>query len=187
MAIVTETAEVVAVEDGDAWIETQRKAVCDACAVQKGCGTGIISRMFSKRARVRVPNTLGARVGERVVIGIDDSALIRASLAVYLMPLVWMMFGAFAGQMIGDALQWTHVEGATAASGVLGLFVGLLWLRRHARVSALDRTTQPNLLRFADPDEDRNEAVVMREHRLERLGAARDAAQSQSTVRSTER
>jgi sigma-E factor negative regulatory protein RseC len=168
MAIVTETAEVVAVEDEYAWVETRRKAVCDACAVQKGCGSGIISRMFSKRARVRVPNTLGARVGEQVVIGIEDSALVRASLAVYLMPLVWMLLGALAGQMTANALGWSLVEGATALSGLLGLGAGFLWLRRYAHNTLRDPARQPNLLRFADPDEDRNEAVVMRERRLER-------------------
>lgn len=168
MAIVTETAEVVAVEGENAWVETQRKAVCDACAVQKGCGSGIISRMFSKRARILVPNTLGARTGDQVVIGIEDSALVRVSLAVYLMPLVWMLLGALAGQMIANTLEWTRVEGATALFGVLGLGAGYMWLRRYARNTARNPAHQPNLLRFADHDEDRNEAVVMREHRLER-------------------
>ncbi len=168
MAIVTETAEVVAVEGENAWVETRRKAVCDACTVQKGCGSGIISRMFRKRTRIRVPNTLGARIGEQVVIGIEDSALVRASLAVYLMPLVWMLLGALAGQMIAEALGWTRVEGATALFGMLGLAAGFMWLRRYARNAARDHAHQPNLLGFADPDEDRNEAVIMREHRLER-------------------
>ncbi len=159
MAIVTETAEVVAVEDGHAWVETERKAVCDACSVQKGCGSGIISRMFRKRARMRLPNAIGARVGERVVIGIEDGALVRASLAVYLMPLVWMLLGGIAGQLIGEALGWGQVEAASALFGMLGLFAGFLWLRRYARGSA----HQPNLLRIAEPGEGGTDAAVMHE------------------------
>jgi sigma-E factor negative regulatory protein RseC len=174
MAIVTETAEVIEVDGEHAWVETRRKAVCDACAVRKGCGSGIISRMFRGRARLRVENTIGARVGERVVLGIEDSALVRASLAVYMMPLVWMLLGALAGQMAANALAWERTDGITALAGVFGLLAGFLWLRRYARHSARDPAHRPNMLRFADHGENGHEAVVLHHRRQDGSGAVRD-------------
>ncbi len=155
MAMITETARVVAVDDdGHVWVETQRKTACDSCAVQKGCGSGVLSRLFSgKRARLRVIDTLGAAVGDDVVIGIEDSLLVRSSFAVYLMPLVWMLLGAIAGGMVAGILQSTHVDGLSALGGLLGLAAGFLWLRRYARAAAGDAMRQPSLVAYADRGE----------------------------------
>jgi sigma-E factor negative regulatory protein RseC len=151
MAMITETARVVAVEeDGHAWVETQRKAACDSCSVQKGCGSGVLSRMFSgKRARLRVVNVLGAAVGDEVVVGIEDSLLVRSSLAVYLMPLVWLLLGAIGGGMVAEVLQPAHVDGISALGGLLGLACGFWWLRRYARAAARDSARQPSLIAYA--------------------------------------
>jgi sigma-E factor negative regulatory protein RseC len=154
MAMVTETARVVGVDDrGYAWVETQRKSTCDSCSVQKGCGTGILAKFFSsRRARIRVLNTLGASVGDEVVVGIEDGMLVRTSLAVYIVPLVWMLLGAIMGNMLGERLDSISGEVASTLLGVVGLGIGFLWLRRYARRAARDRAAQPILLRFSGPE-----------------------------------
>jgi sigma-E factor negative regulatory protein RseC len=146
--MITETARVAALDaDGHAWLETQRRTACDSCAVQQGCGSGVLSKLFSgRRARLRVVNTLGAQIDDQVLVGIDDRMLIRASLATYLMPLVWMLLGAVAGGMVAGILQGVHAEGASAVGGLAGLAIGFLWLRRYARHSF----HQPQLIGFAD-------------------------------------
>lgn len=148
MAMITETARVAAVDDdGHVWVETQRKAVCDSCSVQKGCGSGVLAKLFSaRRARVRVMNTLDAAVGDEVIVGIDDGLLVRASIAAYLMPLIWMLVGAIGGGMLAGSLQWAHAEGVSAVAGLLGLAGGFWWLRRYAQ----DAFRQPSLLGFAE-------------------------------------
>ncbi len=178
MAIVTETAEVVAVEGDHIWVETERKAVCDACAVQKGCGSGIISRMFRKRARLRIDNTIGARAGDRIILGLDDRALVRASLAVYLMPLVWLLLGALGGQMLATAMSWEAVDGAAALGGVTGLLAGFLWLRGYARRSADRHAHQPVLLRHAGVVEDGGVSVMNYQPRPQADGAGRKDARN---------
>jgi sigma-E factor negative regulatory protein RseC len=151
--MITETARVAALDaDGHAWLETQRRSACDSCAVQQGCGSGVLSKMFGeRRTRLRVSNTLGAEVGDQVLVGIDDHMLIRASIATYLMPLVWMLLGAVAGGMVAGILQWSHAEGASALGGLAGLAVGFVWLRGYSRRAF----HQPRLIGFAD-----GEAVV---------------------------
>lgn len=149
--MMTETGQVVATEgDGHAWVETQRKTVCGDCVAQKGCGTSVIAKVLGRRSnRIRVINTINASPGELVVIGIEDGMLVRASFAVYAMPLILMLAGGLTGSMLGDAFHWESREGVTAVFGVSGLLSGFLWLRRYTRAIARDARHQPRLLGFA--------------------------------------
>ncbi|MBK8162378.1 MAG: SoxR reducing system RseC family protein [Gammaproteobacteria bacterium] len=167
--MMTETAQVISTEGKFAWVETQRKTTCGSCAAQKGCGTGVLAKVFGNRtSRVRVINTIGAESGEMVVIGLEDGTLVRTSFAVYAMPLVFLLLGGAAGGMLADALAWETREGAAAVCGVLGLLLGFAWLRRYTRSISQDPRHQPSLIGFADADDpDRTVAVddIMRDYR----------------------
>ena len=168
--MMTETAQVVTTDaDGYAWVETQRKTACGSCAVQQGCGTGVLAKVLGKRVgRMRVRNTLGAAVGQRVVIGLEDGLLVRTSFAVYAVPLILLLLGGIAGGVAADALQWSSREGATAIGGVLGLLLGFAWLARYAQAIARDARHQANMIGFADePSTERFVALedIRRDHR----------------------
>lgn len=167
--MMTETAQVIETEGGYAWVETQRKTTCGSCAVQKGCGTSVLAKVLGNRtSRIRVINAIDASPGEMVVIGVEEGMLVRTSLAVYAMPLVFLLLGGVGGGMLADALQWSSREGATAVGGVLGLLLGFLWLRRYTRSIALDARHQPSLIGYADaPQSGQTVAVddIMRDYR----------------------
>lgn len=151
---MTETARVVSTEGEHAWVETQRKTTCGSCAVQKGCGTGVLAKVLGNRAsRIRVINTIGARNGDLVTLGLEDGALVRSSFAVYAMPLIFLLLGGVAGGLLNDTLSWQSKEGATAVCGVLGLLAGLAWMRRYSQAVAQDARHQPRLIGFADEPE----------------------------------
>ncbi len=140
--MIEESARVVAVEDGFALLETERKSACQSCAARKGCGTGALAKVVGRRFnRVRALNPIGARVGDCVVVGIAEEALVRGSLVLYLVPLLGMLGGAMAAEALLDGEGWT-ILGAIA--GMAGAF---LWARRHARRVAFDARYQPVILR----------------------------------------
>jgi sigma-E factor negative regulatory protein RseC len=89
-------------------------------------------------------NTAGARVGDEVVLGLAEQALVRGSMAVYLAPLVAMIGGAVLAESLipGD-------DAMAIAGGLLGLGTALLWLRRFAVGIRDDRRFQPVILRRA--------------------------------------
>lgn len=146
--MLEEQGRVVAVEEGFAWVETQRKSSCGSCAVNKGCGTGVISKVVGQRAtRVRAINRINAGVGDEIIIGLDDQALVRGSLAVYTAPLIVMLLMALLGDLVGRELQLNSSEGLTVIFGLAGLGLGFLWVRNFSRRIADDLRYQPVILR----------------------------------------
>ncbi|GAB4166046.1 MAG: hypothetical protein OHK0026_10350 [Rhodocyclaceae bacterium] len=92
-------------------------AGCGRCSERGGCGSQLLTRPFGTRCtRLRVSNTIGARAGERVVLELAESSLVRAALAVYLLPVVFVVAGAAGGVALG--------EGDTDVPALVGALIG---------------------------------------------------------------
>jgi sigma-E factor negative regulatory protein RseC len=138
--MIEEEAQVVAVNDSFAWVETERKSTCDSCAVNKGCGSATLSKVLGqRRSRLKVINSLYAQVGDAVVIGIHDNALVQGSFAVYAVPLLFMMLAALLGDMLSQQLMF-EAELLVVIFAIIGLALGFAWLRYFtAKISRDDR------------------------------------------------
>ncbi|QLQ30965.1 MAG: SoxR reducing system RseC family protein [Candidatus Thiothrix singaporensis] len=50
-----------------------RRSACSTCGSQSGCSTSSLSKLFGiRQQRIRLPNTFSSRIGEQVVIGVED-------------------------------------------------------------------------------------------------------------------
>lgn len=147
--MIEEEAQVLSVDTGLAWVETARRSSCSRCSVSSGCGTSVVAKLFGERTnRLMVSDGIGVGVGDRVVIGIADSALTRASLLAYLLPLMTLMVTAFGAQIAGAE------DEVAALIGILGLALGL-WItgrltggasaREHYRPVLLRRLAPPGI------------------------------------------
>jgi sigma-E factor negative regulatory protein RseC len=146
--MIEETAQVVCIDDGDVWVETRRRSTCSACAAEKGCGTAALSKVLgNRRTRIRVLADMPLAVGDSVVIGIGEQALVRGSLAVYAVPLLLLLLGALLGRLGAGSGLWDSAEAASPVLGLAGLAAGLLWLKRFTRHIKDDRNYQPVVLR----------------------------------------
>lgn len=147
--MIEETARVASV-DGDAVeVVTERRSACGSCAAQKGCGTSLLAAWFPQRQlRFRVHNGLGARVGDQVVVGLDESYLQRGALLLYAVPLAGLLLGAVAGDLAFGALGLNPEPGAIGG-GLLGLFGALRFVRRNRLEPAGEHAVR--LLRLAQP------------------------------------
>jgi sigma-E factor negative regulatory protein RseC len=146
--MIEETGQVVRIEDGGVWVETRRRSTCSGCAAEKGCGTATLSKVLGRRRTlVRVLASTPLQVGDQVVIGISEQALVRGSLAVYAVPLLLLMIGAVLGEAGAGKGLWDDAELGSLVLGVGGLAVGLLWLKRFTRRIQHDRNYQPVVLR----------------------------------------
>lgn len=141
--MLEETGTVVAVREGRLWVETQSRSICSHCT-SGSCTTSAVSKLFGVRHnRVQLENSLGAKVGERVVIGIPDDLLVRAAILCYLLPLMIMVMGAVLGSVAGAS------EGVQSLMAVGGLAVGFLLVRWGIRSVPSQQRFQLQLLRYA--------------------------------------
>lgn len=146
--MIEETARVICVDESGVWVEAERRSTCSACAVNKGCGTAALSRVLGRRStRMRVLSDQPLHNGDQVIIGIDEQALVRGSLAVYAVPLLALILGALLGELGAKQGLWGDGELASVLLGLGGLAGGLFWLRGFTRAIAGDRHYQPVVLR----------------------------------------
>lgn len=116
-------AVVIELAGDDAWVELPaRAAACGNCKNTATCAEGVLGDAGVRR--YRLPNTIGARVGDQVRLDIADGTVWRASLASYVLPLLLAIVGAALGQSAGGDV-WA------AGGTLLGLAGGMLLLRRR--------------------------------------------------------
>jgi sigma-E factor negative regulatory protein RseC len=146
--MLEETAQVVRIKGNEVWVETQRRSSCSSCSAEKGCGTATLSKVLGNRRNVvRVLSAMPLRVGDLVVIGIREQALVRGSLAVYAVPILLLLLGGLIGELGAEQFIWENAEFASVTLGISGLIAGLVWLKRFTRRIRNDPNFQPVVLR----------------------------------------
>lgn len=145
--LVEGIARVVAINGSVAWLEPEQTGSCGGCASAATCGSKGIGTLASRLEARRFPlaDSAGLRVGERVVVGVREDALVKASMTVYAIPLVATFTAGALAQSIA------HSDGVTVASCALGLALGLGVARIVARHLAARGEIAPRLLRRAGP------------------------------------
>lgn len=158
--MIEETAVVIAIEGDQALLQTQRRSACQSCSVKQGCGTSVLAKVVGARSsQISVDNSLQAKVGDEVLLGIQENALVRGSLLVYALPLLMMLVFALLGEGLGQWLGWQH-ELLIIVFALLGL-LGSGWVIRYGlHRSALKQQIQPHMLRIVSPGAGRRDIML---------------------------
>ena len=139
--MVEASGQIVKIDGDFVWVETEIKSGCNQCSAKSGCGTGILSGVLGRRRpQLRVPNSLGAKVGEAVVVAVEERGVVTGSLLLYLLPLFMMILGA----AIGDALSG---EGWAIILAALGLLSGFWIAKVLTKGAAVSKQLRPVLVR----------------------------------------
>ncbi|MBF0255351.1 MAG: SoxR reducing system RseC family protein [Gammaproteobacteria bacterium] len=146
--MIESDARVVAIEGGRTWVEADRRSSCGQCSASGSCGGSLFAELFGSRpVRVEVTNPIQAQVGQQVIVGLPEQAMLRGSLGLYLLPLVGLMAGALIGQWLADSLFSQRLgEFPAIILGLFGLWLGP-WLWRRLKPSAGDTINTPVILR----------------------------------------
>lgn len=144
--MLEETATVVKADENHLWVETESRSSCSHCS-SSGCSTSTLAKLFGvKRNLLQLDNTLDAsldvKVGQKVVIGISDDLLVRASLWAYLVPLLAMAVATIAGNMAEAS------EGMQALLALAGLGAGFTLVYRFTHNKSSQQQFKPQLLRL---------------------------------------
>jgi sigma-E factor negative regulatory protein RseC len=104
--MIEEITTVIAIEQGQLVLQANARTACGGCAANKGCGTAALSGWFGRKVvHIRADNTVDARVGDEVVVGLGEDALLSGSIRIYLWPLLALMLSALLADQLLDAGQ----------------------------------------------------------------------------------
>ena len=145
-SMIEQVAHVQAIDQTSVWLDTLRLSTCNSCSMKSGCGQRLMNQATDcKRSRIElpIPQYMTLNVGDEVVLGIPQKAFIKASVLTFAMPLVWMLACALLAQWL------TLSEPATVVAALLGLGLGLLFLRWYSQSEAVlaSNQWQPVILR----------------------------------------
>lgn len=137
-------AVVMKIEGSVAYLQAQRKSSCSGCS-ESSCGTSVLANFLGQKAPLyRARNEADARVGDRVVVGMDESALFKGTLMLYLFPLLLLFAGAAGGSILSAG---TQAQDAYAVAGAaIGLVAGYLGLKLFSARFGLGKQSQPVIL-----------------------------------------
>lgn len=147
--MIEEQGRVVGVEDDWAWVQTERKTVCSQCSANKGCGTSVLAKVIGqKTAAIAVIKTLPVKIGDEVIIGIEENSLVKGSLLIYALPLILFIAFGLLGEVVSAQVLLSNTDVLTVVFALFGLAAGFLWLKRVSAHIRLDPNYQPKLLRI---------------------------------------
>lgn len=137
-------AIVVKTEHAVAYVQAERKTSCSSCS-ESSCGTSVLANFFGQRTPLyRASNEVGAKVGDRVVVGLNESAMFKGTLLLYLFPLLLLFAGAAAGSALAGAEEVK--DGYSVAGAFIGLAAGFLGLKLFSARMGSGRQFQPVIL-----------------------------------------
>lgn len=139
--MIEQQGRVVSVDGNLARVQMGGQSGCSACDAGEGCGAGLFGRLLRRQvAELELPNTVSARAGDAVQVGIDEQQYLRLVAALYGAPLLAGLLGAAAAYVLAGglsspaAMDFSMLVGGLGSAGLC-----LLWLRRRlpARANSL--------------------------------------------------
>jgi sigma-E factor negative regulatory protein RseC len=150
----TEEGVIKKTSDQMAVVRIEKSSCCTSCDSRGSCEV-----LSDKEVLVEVRNDLQAKVGDRVVLSVTARSLLKLSLLVYLMPIVALIIGAYAGGVWARSLDMQSalpsIVGGILAMGIT--FYGLKKINRAAeqkRPDYLPRMTRVLFSESAPPSDD---------------------------------
>ena len=150
--MIEEYAIVTGRVDGQATLELERRTACGLCGQKRGCGNATWGKLLGHDSHAfTADNPVNAKVGDSVVVGINEKAVLNSAFFLYVVPLA----GLLVSTLVADYFfsnQFYVMLGAA-----LGLILGFLWVKGHLigrdqSGLAYSQAYRAVILRFADDD-----------------------------------
>ncbi|MBF0142545.1 MAG: SoxR reducing system RseC family protein [Magnetococcales bacterium] len=149
--MLQENGWVISVDGDHALVGSQPKAACGGCHSASSC-SALSFGAGNRLIEVKVLNTVGARAGDRVILEVEESRFLRASLLVYGIPLVALVVGALLVASLAGFLgvESEAAEGVGAVAGLVFAFSSFGLFRRIAGIGGRDSLCEPTIREVVD-------------------------------------
>lgn len=140
--MMQEQAIVVEVNGQQVSVETDHQSSCGHCSAKNGCGSALLGKFFDRNKQHLIVETdLKLSVGDRILLGLDESALLRGSFIVYAVPLLMMLFFPIVIN------QFVISEIISILSAVVGFSIGIIYVKYFSVVARNGDNFSPVVLK----------------------------------------
>ena len=147
--MIEESAVVVKIENHQVWIENGQNSACGGCRQKTSCTGNAIGSLLKKKS-VPVDCDMPLKVGDAVMVAIDESLLLRATLILYLLPLIALFTGAgIADWLLANNAR--HADLWIAGSAVASFLLSLWLINKAQDVLLLSHYARPVVVRKIQP------------------------------------
>jgi sigma-E factor negative regulatory protein RseC len=124
--MIEEYAIVTNCSGTQATLEIERRTACGLCGQKRGCGNATWGKLLGHNSHAfTAENAVNAKVGDSVVVGIDEHAVLNSAFYMYVVPLI----GLLLGTVLADYFFSNQLYVILGA--VLGLVLGFIWVKGH--------------------------------------------------------
>ena len=122
-------------------VEAKRSASCEGCASKDTCKPNSNTSMI-----IEVINPINARVGDRICFEVEASALLKSTFVIYLMPVIFLLIGAWVGGEISKIYPlFKREEILSVISGSLFFLVSVFILISLNRYFSKNKKYKPTI------------------------------------------
>lgn len=123
-----EEGTITKTTDRNAWVRIGRSSMCDHCGSKGACNTLGGGRIMEAEAR----NTAGGKVGDRVLLKIDNSSFLKITFLVYMVPIVALIAGALIGLEIAPQYS-LNPELSSILFGIIAFVLSFLFIHQFGK------------------------------------------------------
>ena len=143
--MIEEKAVVIEVAGQKISVETDSQSSCGHCSAKSDCGTSLLGKFFARNRQPLIVETdIALTAGDKVILGLDNDALLQSSAIIYAIPLILML----ALPVITS--YFFNSELVSIFSAATGLVVGLIYVKYFSVLARNSERFRPVVLRRID-------------------------------------
>ncbi|MCX7185958.1 MAG: SoxR reducing system RseC family protein [Methylophilales bacterium] len=151
--MIEEYAVVTACVDNQATLEIERRTACGLCGQKRGCGNATWGKLLGHKSHAfTAENAIHANVGDSVVVGINEQAMLSSVFLLYIFPMLGMLMGAVLTDIYFNNEFYVMI-GATTGLLLSFVLVKRFMLGRSCTTKSYALKYQATILRQAETED----------------------------------
>ena len=140
---MTEEGTITKVAGNKAWVMVTRSTMCEGCHNKSACHT----LGGGKDVETQAINSVFGKVGDRVLLRISSSSVIKAAFLVYLLPIIALIVGSLWGMRLGERYAFDPELGAVMM-GASSFIVAFLIVYLYGKSKSDDKNYMPEVIKI---------------------------------------
>jgi sigma-E factor negative regulatory protein RseC len=146
--MIEERAVVKEVDGNTIKLEGYQKPSCGGCAQKTSCGTSVLSRfMGNKEVELVVQSDLPLNLGDEVLIGVEESAMLGGAVTVYILPLLMFFLFGIVGEMVSELMFAKESELLSLFFAAAGFITSFLLIKKNFLLKKSEIQLNPIIIR----------------------------------------